>query len=126
MTALTRRMFANNCYGVPKEKRGHVPTLILTASGTGLRCICSCGHRISRATGCNRAGIGYAIAAAHGAYKKHVEEAEHAANARLIVAAPDLLDGCRKSLAWLEITGAINSELKAQLRDAIGIAEGRG
>ncbi len=56
-------------------------------------------------------------------YRLSVEEAQ--ANARLIAAAPDLLEACKAALAVREKNGMGEVGVSAQLRAVIAKAEGR-
>lgn len=49
----------------------HLLNIAFFKTGTGFTATCSCGRRISRPTGCNRAGMVYALSYAWQMYKDH-------------------------------------------------------
>ncbi len=70
MKRRTKELFADTPYGVPLQKRGHVPEILERAHSNVLHC--SCGWRSPRCTFGNRAGWAYGIVALFFHYVKHV------------------------------------------------------
>ena len=72
MDAKTRETFGRICYGVPKQKRGHVPTV--RTVGRQVTCACSCGDKKPRSFFGNTAGWGYAVAECFFWYLGHTNQ----------------------------------------------------
>jgi hypothetical protein len=78
----------------------------------------------SRPLGSAIAKDGYCLATAHGTIAIKGGQWPHEANARLIAAAPDLLDAAERAEWWLStISGS--EAIRAVLRAAIAKAEGK-
>jgi hypothetical protein len=69
MNRRTKELFSHTCYGIPRQKRGHIPTI--EERGQRMRLVCSCGYHHPSVTWGNRAGWAYGIAAMFFHYQSH-------------------------------------------------------
>lgn len=69
MDQISKSIFDGTCYGRPRQRRGHIPTIRI--KGLSVQCACSCGAKSIRSTFGNRAGRGYAVAAQWHWYMQH-------------------------------------------------------
>lgn len=73
MTRQTKDKFSRTCYGIPKQKRGHVPEI--EERGTRMALRCSCGYRKPVGTWGNQSGWAYAVVSVYHKYQRHVRDA---------------------------------------------------
>ena len=71
--AVTWEWLDKSFLGVPVITEGHVPTITLNKRRSGLTCMCSCGERLNRSSGCNAPGLVYSAYVANVKYRQHVE-----------------------------------------------------
>lgn len=86
----------------------HIAQVRLFETGTGLSAKCSCGFSLGRSTGCNRAGLWYAISALRSRILRHCQERNaipYVDNRRVFEMLRDVApEGDRSEIRLFEVT----------------------